>query len=71
MLSTSVSKALELVVGDDAEETSIFTLNVSSFDEGKRSRNPFKSPYRSRDDFRLKVSKKEILIFLLTYNYSG
>ena len=30
-------------------------LNVNSFDEGKHQRKPFKDPYRSVKDFRLKV----------------
>lgn len=30
-------------------------LNVSSLDKGKHSRNPFKAPYRSATDFRIKV----------------
>ena len=31
-------------------------LNVSNLDSGKHSRNPFKSPYRSATDFRIKAS---------------
>ena len=62
MLSSSVSKALELFGGDEASETarmaSMFdkffdAVNVSRLDEGKLSRNCFKSPYHSKDDFRL------------------
>ena len=30
-------------------------LNVGNFTDGKRSRNPFKQPYRAASDFRLKV----------------
>ena len=54
VLSASVSKALQLVVGEEAAETARFAdyfnkyfdaLNVSNFDEGKHSRNPFKAPY--------------------------
>ena len=30
-------------------------LNVGNYTDGKRSRNPFKQPYRSASDFRLKV----------------
>ena len=64
MLSSSVAKALRLTVGDKASETAEFCdmfnnffdcLNVSNFEAGKKSRNAFKSPYRSRKDFRLKV----------------
>ena len=59
-----MAKALEFVGGDEAEESAIMAeqfdkffdcLNVGSFTAGKQQRNPFKSPYRSKDDFRLKV----------------
>ena len=30
-------------------------LNVGNFTDGKRTRNPFKQPYRSASDFRLRV----------------
>jgi len=61
-----VAKALQLYGGDEAGETAIMAekfdhffdcLNVSSFTAGKKARNSFKSPYRSSQDFRLKVSK--------------
>ena len=64
VLSSSVSKALQLYGGVEAEETAIFTemfnnffdcLNVKSISAGKRTRNAFKSPYRSATDWRLKV----------------
>ncbi len=49
---------------DELEETKKFVdmfdkwfdcMNVRSFTEGKLKRNAFKSPYRSADDYRLKV----------------
>lgn len=64
MLSESVSKALTLVGGQDAQETARFVsmfdkffdcLNVSSFEKGNKSRKPFQQPYRSASDPRLKV----------------
>ena len=64
MLSTRVSTALKLNGGPEAEESAKFAemfdhffdcLNVNSFDEGKHQRKPFKDPYRSMKDFRLKV----------------
>ena len=64
VLSNSVAKALELTGGPDVEKTAEFAsmfdkvfdcLNVSNFEAGKRSRNSFKSPYYSAEDFRLKV----------------
>ena len=60
-----MSKALELIGGPDVEETVKFTaifdqffdaLNVSNFTDGVHKRKPFKLPYRSKDDFCLKVS---------------
>ena len=57
---------MKLVVGVKAEETSKFAemfdkffdcVNVTNFSAGKYSRNPFKDPYRSSTDFRLKVLK--------------
>ncbi len=64
VLSNSVAKALQLTQGDEVAETITFvdkfnklfdTLNVSSISVGKLKRNPFKDPYRSASDFRLKV----------------
>ena len=64
VLSGTVSKALELVVGEKAKETVRFVsmmdkffdcLNSSSLSAGKQSRNPFKSPYRSGTDWKLTV----------------
>ena len=65
VLSSSVSKCLTQCLGPIADETARFTdmfdkffdaLNVSNFDGGKHERKPFKDPYRSASDFRLKVS---------------
>uniref|UniRef100_A0A1X7VL28 Transposable element P transposase-like GTP-binding insertion domain-containing protein n=1 Tax=Amphimedon queenslandica TaxID=400682 RepID=A0A1X7VL28_AMPQE len=73
VLSASVSKALELVVGEEAAETVKFAdyfdkffdaLNVSNFDEGKRSTYPFQAPYRSKNDFRLKWLKEDFLGYI-------
>ena len=64
VLSNSVSKALQLFLGEKAEKTALFVamfdkffdcLNVRNFTEGKRTRNPFKDPYRSPTDYRIKV----------------
>lgn len=63
VLSTTVSKAL-MLRGPEMEATSAFVqlvdrffdcLNVGNYTDGKRSRNPFKQPYRGATDFRLKV----------------
>ena len=60
-----MSKGLTHVLGTDAHETSKFAdmfdkffdaVNVCNFDSGKHERKPFKDPYRSPTDFRLKVS---------------
>lgn len=64
-LSGTVSKALSLTGGEEASETALFVsmmdrffdcVNVGNYTEGKHSRNPFKQPYRSSSDFRLRVS---------------
>ena len=64
VLSFSVSRCLNIIVGPVASETSKFALtfdkffdalNVCNFDSGKHERKPFKDPYRSDSDFRLKV----------------
>ena len=66
VLSFSVSKCLNHVVGPAASETANFALmfdqffdalNVCNFNSGKHERKPFKDPYRSASDFRLKVSQ--------------
>lgn len=66
MLSESVSKALQLTGGEDAEETAKFVmmfdkffdcLNVSNFTNGARARKPFQKPYTNSEDTRLEVSK--------------
>lgn len=64
VLSQSVANALKLTGGDEVTETIKFVdkfdkffdcVNVSSLSAGKLSRNAFKSPFRSPNDFRLKV----------------
>ena len=59
-----MATALRLMGGEDVEETAKFVehfdkffdcVNVGDFTSGKHSRNPFKSPYYSGSDFRLKV----------------
>ena len=64
VLSDSVAKALPIVVGPVAEETAKFAaifdkffylLNVSNFTNGTRYRKPFRHPFRSGSDDRLKV----------------
>ena len=64
MLSESVSNALLYTQGEEASETAKFALmfdkffdcfNVSHMNSGKHKRKPFSDPYRSKDDFRLKV----------------
>ena len=59
-----MANAMKLTGGDEVVETVKFIdkfdkffdcVNVSSLSGGKLSRNPFKSPYRSPSDFRLKV----------------
>lgn len=63
-MSESVSKALYLTGGNAASETAMFIskmdqffdcLNVSSLTMGKFKRKPFLNPYRSKDDFCIKV----------------
>ena len=60
-----MSKALELTGGTEVEETERFTatfdkffdaLNISNFTNGVHKRKPFQLPYRSKDDFCLKVN---------------
>ena len=72
-MSNTVSKALELFVGEEAKETAKFAsmfdrffdcMNVTNFSAGTHSQNPFKSPYRSATDFRLKVN---VFIGLIVY----
>ena len=68
MLSESVSKALLLTGGDEVTETAHFIalidkffdcFNVSNFNSGKLKRKVFQDPYRSADDFRIKVCRAE------------
>ena len=64
VFSSSVSKALPLVCGDKARETAHFVglvdkffdiMNVQNFSKGRSSMKPFQLPFRSAEDFRLKV----------------
>lgn len=64
VLSATVSHALRQTGGPEAEETAHFVsmfdkffdcVNVGNFDDGKFKRKVFQQPYRSHDDFRLKV----------------
>ena len=64
VLSNSVTTALRLTGGAEVCETARFIemmdkcfdcLNVSDFSSARHSRNPFKAPYYSSSDFRLKV----------------
>ena len=75
MLSSSVSKALQLLGGPDTERTVQFVelfdkffdcVNVSSLSRGSHTKNSFKAPYYSGSDFRLKV---QCIKVLLTYMY--
>ena len=70
VLSESVSKALVLTGGPEAQGTAKFVamidkffdiLNVSNFTNGTRNRKPFQHPYRHSDDARLTVSLYTIL----------
>ena len=64
VLSESVAKAIQQTQGHESEETVRFItmfdqffdcFNVRSYNAGKLQRKPFKQPYRSGSDFRLKV----------------
>lgn len=64
VLSESVSKALQLSVGNEACETSKFlammnkwfdALNVHNYTHGIRSRKRFQTPYTTSKNMRLKV----------------
>jgi len=64
VLSETVCKALQLTGGPEAAETVRFIsmfdkffdcVNVANFTSGRFKRKIFQQPYRSRDDFRLKV----------------
>ena len=70
MLSKTVSKALTFTFGDEAQETAKFidqmdkffdSFNVSSFDQGRKTRKPFHKPYikpknEDSEDVRLQVA---------------
>ena len=61
VLSNQVAIALENFGDEDATETAIFASMFNKFFDclnvaaGKKKRDPFKSPYRSAEDFRLKL----------------
>ena len=64
MLSSSVSKALRVVFGDEAAGTAKFVemadkffdvLNVHNYSHGASKLKPFQLPYTSSEDVRLKV----------------
>lgn len=70
VMSDSVSKAIELTGGPDAQETARFVaifdkffdcLNVNDYNTGCRKRKVFKQPYQSGTDFRLEVSFYQFL----------
>ena len=71
MLSECVSKALPLVVGEQATETSQFVdifdkffdiMNVKDFTSGASYQKQFLQPYRRSDDERLKVMHNTICV---------
>ena len=75
VLSNTVGNALTIVVGKEAETTVDFILrmdkffdclNVGSYTDGKLTRNPFKQPYRSPNDFRLQVCNIIIVSIIYT-----
>lgn len=67
VLSGTVANALKLTACFVGYFDKFFdSTNVSCFTVGQRSRDPFKSPYHSASDFRLKVSI--VLFMLLHYN---
>ena len=68
VLSKSVSDALSLFCGPEAQEIAVFAdmfnkwfdaVNTCNFTDGQYQRKPFKNPYRlpatGEEDFRLKV----------------
>ena len=66
-------KALQLTGGPEVEETVRFIsffdrffdcFNVSSYSAGRKQRKVFKQPYRSPADFRLKVEKPCIIMWV-------
>ena len=75
VLSKSVSDALSLFGGPEAEETAVFVdmfdkwfdaVNTCNFTDGQYQRKPFKNPYRlsatGEEDFRLKVANYFIAV---------
>lgn len=59
-----MAKGIQFFFGEDARETAVFiekfdqffdALNVTNYSSGIKALKAFKMPYRSSDDFRLKV----------------
>ena len=76
VLSNSVATALRLTGGAEVCETARFIemmdkcfdcLNVSDFSSARHSRNPFKAPYYSSSDFRLKVKIGFFFVFFAVH----
>ena len=69
MLSETVSKALQLCGGAEAEETARFVSMFDKFFDSlnvSNHRKVFQQPYRSAEDFRLKV---RVPVLMLRYIY--
>lgn len=72
-----MAAAIRLCGGEDAIETANFIekmdkffdcFNVSTFTAGKHQLKPFLEPYRSKNDFRLNVSrlfKNQVITYLI------
>ena len=80
VLSNTVGNALTIVVEKKAETTVDFILRmdkffdclkIGSYTDGKLTRNPFKQPYRSPNDFRLQVRNFIIVSTDYSYSYSN
>lgn len=65
VLSETVAKGLKFTFKEDAREAAVFvekidkffdSLNVTNYTKCITTLKPFKMPYRSGDDFRMKVS---------------
>ena len=74
LLSETVSKALRLSGEPAVQETAKFVsmfdkffdaLNVSNYNSGVKKMKTFQQPYRSGDDFRLKVSLNFVFTMLI------
>ena len=82
MLSSTVADGISTHFGDSGRETANFIrmfdrffdiLNVNNYTTGIHSRKPFKMPFRSKDDFKLKVynSVSNVKATLKNSWYSG